>query len=244
MFSRSVIEIRVPLGDRLPLVELPLELDQQLRGRSVASVGQCLEMHSIGSPQQVVAQPASVLGTVRQPYGVNGAIPTVEPEAEHHGGLRVQSADALQRAQGSAGAVGDLVNFVGHGLVLLVAKLQRLSQIGFARLRVQGMHGTVPWWAVTLLGWVFVLGGLGWYFLPDHRPPLHHDAKIRNTFNGLFVGGIGLVLVVTSLFISPWWALLVYAGVIGSATVIRLQIRRHANDLKTFLSETTADPVP
>jgi len=102
------------------------------------------------------------------------------------------------------------------------------------------MLGTVPWWAVTLLGWVFVLGGLGWYFLPDYRPPLPRDAKIRDTSNGLLVGGIGLVLVVTSLFISPWWALLAYAGVIGSATVIRLQIRRHANDLQTFLSETTA----
>jgi hypothetical protein len=105
------------------------------------------------------------------------------------------------------------------------------------------MLGTVPWWAVTLLGWVFALGGLGWYFLPDYRPPLHRDAKVRDTSNGLLVGGIGLVLVVTSLFISPWWALLVYAGVIGSATVIRLQIRRHANDLHKFLNETTAAPV-
>src|ERR1035438_6334249 len=92
------------------------------------------------------------------------------------------------------------------------------------------MLETVPWWAVTLLGWVFALGGLG-------------VAKIRDTSNRLLVGGIGLVLVVTSLFISPWWALLAYAGVIGSATVIRLQIRRHANDLQTFLSETTAAPV-
>jgi len=92
------------------------------------------------------------------------------------------------------------------------------------------MLGTVPWWAVTLLGWVFVLSGLG-------------VAKIRDTSNGLLVGGIGLVLVVTSLFMSPWWALLAYAGVIGSATVIRLQIRSHANDLQTFLSDTTAAPV-
>jgi hypothetical protein len=105
------------------------------------------------------------------------------------------------------------------------------------------MLGTVPWWAVTLLGWVFVLGGLGSYFLPDYRPPLPRDAKTRDTSNGLLLGGIGLVLVVTSLFVSPWWALLAYAGVIGSATVIRLQIRRHANDLQTFLSETTAAPV-
>ena len=34
-----------------------------------------------------------------------------------------------------------------------------------------------------------------------------------------------------------------YVGVIGGAAVIRLQIRRHANDLQTFLSETTAAPV-
>ncbi len=105
------------------------------------------------------------------------------------------------------------------------------------------MLGTIPWWAVTIFGWVLVLGGLGWYFLPDYRPPFPGVAKIRDTFDGLLVGGIGLVLVVASLFISPWWALLVYAGVIGSATVIRLQIRRHANDLETFLRETTAAPV-
>lgn len=105
------------------------------------------------------------------------------------------------------------------------------------------MLGTIPWWAVTLFGWVLVLGGLGWYFLPDYRPPFPRVAKIRDTFDGLLVGGIGLVLVVASLFISPWWTLLVYAGVIGSATVIRLQIRRHTNDLQTFLSETTAAPV-
>ena len=99
------------------------------------------------------------------------------------------------------------------------------------------------WWAVMLVGLFLIGGGLGWAYIPEHRHPFPHFAQSTGRFNGIVVAGIGLVLVVTSLFISPWWALLVYAGVIGSATVIRLQIRRHANDLQTFLSETTAAPV-
>jgi hypothetical protein len=46
---------------------------------------------------------------------------------QHHGGLGITPADHLERAQRPARAVGDLVDFVSHGLVLLVAKLQRLS---------------------------------------------------------------------------------------------------------------------
>ena len=69
------------------------------------------------------------------------------------------------------------------GSFSLLQGLQRLSQIGFARLKVQRMLGTIPWWAVTIFGWVLVLGGLGWYFLPDYRPPFPGVAKIRDTFD-------------------------------------------------------------
>ena len=100
------------------------------------------------------------------------------------------------------------------------------------------------WWAVLLVG-LFLIGvGLGWAYIPEHRHPFPHIAQSTGRFDGIVTAGCGLVLCVISLFISPWWVLLTYVGVIGSAIVIRLQIRRHANDLQTFLSETTtAAPV-
>jgi hypothetical protein len=100
------------------------------------------------------------------------------------------------------------------------------------------------WWAVMLVGLFLIGGGLGWAYIPEHRHPFPHFAQSTGRFNGIVVAGIGLVFCVISLFISPWWVLLIYVGVIGSATVIRLQILRHANDLQTFLSKATAAPVP
>jgi hypothetical protein len=99
------------------------------------------------------------------------------------------------------------------------------------------------WWAVMLVGLFLIGGGLGWAYIPEHRHPFPSFAQSTGRFNGIVVAGIGLVLCVISLFISPLWVLLMYVGVIGGAAVIRLQIRRHANDLQTFLSETTAAPV-
>ena len=97
------------------------------------------------------------------------------------------------------------------------------------------------WWAVMLVGLFLIGGGLGWAYVPEDRHPFPHFAQGTGRFNGIVVAGIGLVLCVISLFTSPLWVLLMYFGVIGGAAFIRL--RRHANDLQTFLRETKATPV-
>jgi hypothetical protein len=97
------------------------------------------------------------------------------------------------------------------------------------------------WWAVLLVGLFLIGGGLGWAYIPEDRHPFPHFAQSTGRFNGIVVAGIGLVLCVISLFISPLWVLLMYVGVIGGAAYIRF--RRHANDLQTFLRETKATPV-
>jgi hypothetical protein len=97
------------------------------------------------------------------------------------------------------------------------------------------------WWAVLLVGLFLIGGGLGWAYIPEHRHPFPHFAQSTGRFNGIVVAGIGLVLCVISLLISPLWVLLTYVGVIGGAAFIRF--RRHANDLQTFLRETKVTPV-
>src|SRR6202051_267144 len=103
------------------------------------------------------------------------------------------------------------------------------------------MLGAAPWLAVMLVGLSLIGGGLGWAYIPEHRHPFPHFAQITGRFNGIVVAGIGLVLCVKNLCISPWWVLLMSVGVIGGAAFIRF--RRHANDLQTYLRETKATPV-
>src|ERR1700684_1297871 len=100
------------------------------------------------------------------------------------------------------------------------------------------------WWAVLLVGLFLIAGGLGWAYIPAHRHPFPHFAQSTGRFNEIVVAGIGLVLCVISLFISPWWVLLMYVGVIGGAasrTGVTFVSRR--NVCKSTLA-TAVEPSP
>ncbi len=103
----------------------------------------------------------------------------------------------------------------------------------------------LSWWGTLTAA--FVCTAMGWVI---HRLNVHDRPResrfdyVQDEWKALCFAGAGLIFLVATVAISPWWAWAMYVAVLASVATIGLEIRHHKNDLATFLSTTPAEPIP